>query len=274
MSDYEDQTPFPDKEFIDSASGMLCQIFNDTYLPPKDFSNLRLRYYNLTPTTDYDRNTKVVVEGIPSKGYYGNVIQYYNRLDISQVFPSITVHSLDPVDMSKLFPIILKKSGCDLSIGDFIDFGTITLTDGQSTTFGLTVADTSLQWTGAISITILYGASWLDTEILTNEISLTTLVHPSGSDALYYGKMLTWGYDFSFAYRWLKPNSRWYMTDFASVLSLALRLGLPEFTNNQVQDLPTSQVTGSNQAFQRVVLLSNTGNSQIVGPLYFHYNPI
>lgn len=264
-----DETPVV-KEFLKGGSDVIHQVLNEYWLPPKEFNSKTLRYFDISVVDEFDRNTKVTVEGIPSKGYWGNVVQYYNRLDIGQIFPTLAWQTPLPITRENVYPYLLASTNLNLNIEDLEDFAEIVLEDGDEVDINIKIADNSLQWVGQVTVTIKYGPSWLNLMVRNRE--LNSLRHPSKKYDAPYGRMVGWGFDFSFHYDDLKANKTGYMTSYNNLVATTNKLGFPYFANGQLADLPTSAVLDANPEYQRVFVMSRPGGAY-TGPLYFHYNP-
>ncbi|MNQ32311.1 hypothetical protein D3C85_457120 [compost metagenome] len=258
------------KEFLAGSANLIHQVLNEDYLPPKEFDSTRLRYFDLAPTDLNDRNTVVTVEGIPRKGYWGNVVQYYNRLDIAQFFPTLNWQTPLPITPENVYPYLKAATKLDLSVEDIEHFDEIIIGDGDEVTVNINMSPLSLQWIGTVAVTIKFGPSWLN--LMISRIELDVLRHPSKKYDKPYGRMVSWGYDFSFHYDDLRPNKTGYMTSYNNLVATTNKLGFPPFANGKLSDLPTSSVPDANPEFERVFVMTTPGGSY-TGPLYFHYNP-
>jgi hypothetical protein len=258
------------KEFLKGGTDLLHQVLNENWLPPKTFSNVTLRYFDLEAVDEFDRNTKVTVEGIPSKGYWGDVVQYYNRLDIGTMYPTLEWQTPLPINRENVHPYLVASTGLNLTIEDLAEFDELPLDDGAEITINIEMAATSLQWIGQVLVTIRQGPSWLD--LMFRKKELDVLRHPSEKYDKPYGRMVTWGYDFAFHYDDLKPGKTGYMTSYNNLVKTTNQLGFPPFANGRVQDIPTAQLVDANPAFERCFVMFLPGG-EYTGPLYFHYNP-
>lgn len=258
------------QEFLAGSANLIHQVLNEDYLPPKEFNDTRLRYFDLAPTDLYDRNTVVTVQGIPSKGYWGDVVQYYNRLDIAHFFPTLNWQTPLSITRENVFPYFKAATKLDLEIEDLEDFAEVVIEDGDEITLNINMAPDSLQWIGTVEVTIKFGPSWLD--LMVNRIELDVLRHPSKKYDQPYGRMVTWGYDFSIHYDDMKPNKTGYMTSYNNLVKTTNELGIPYFANGQMFDAATSAVPDANPEFERVFVMTYPGGNYN-GRLYFHYNP-
>lgn len=261
-------------EYLKGDSTLIHQVLNEQWLPPTEFSNTTLRYFDIMPSDDYDRNTQVTVQGIPRKGYYGDVVQHYNRLDVAVLFPELAWQTPLPITLANVFPIIKNLTQLDMVIDDFVEFEQIIIADGDEVVINIAMNPKSLQWIGEFPIRVKYGPSWLNLMVGRPDVSSDALQHPAVKEDLFYGRMSGWGHDWSFHIDDIKPNKYGLMTGWSAVTSTASKLGLPSFSNKTVYDYATSQVPLSNPAFKRVIVMNDSGNNRVNGPMYFHYNPI
>lgn len=258
------------KEFLHGGTDLLHQVLNEYWVPPKEFSNITLRYFDITAVDEFERNTKVTVEGVPAKGYWGNVVQYYNRLDIGVFFPTLEWQTPLSITRDNVFPYLLASTNLNITLEDLAEFDEIVLEDGDEVTINIEMAATSLQWIGHVAVTIKYGPSWLNLMVRNKELNV--LRHPSGKYDKAFGRMVGWGYDFSFHFDDLKPSKTGYMTSYNNLIRTTNKLGFPYFKNGTMFDAPTSAVANANPEFERVFVMSSPGDNY-TGPLYFHYNP-
>jgi len=254
-----------------SNSERMIIVLNDQFLPPKEFTDKRLVFGDAQVTTDNDRNTKVDIDGIPGKGYYGGVTVYYNRLNIQDLISEFTYRSDQQMTKEIVITNLANRYGIEIDPDDFEDFEIPTLEEGQNVILTLTIKPTSVQWTGSIQAYLEYGKAWLDAEV--TRTTLDRLKHPNPSTTRSYARLATWGYDFSGIQLALKPTAQGNYTDWNTVSALCQALGIAQFTANKIVDKPTSQVPDANPLFQRVVIQSTVYGGLLQGPLYFHYNP-
>ncbi len=247
-------------------------VLNEQFNPPKQFANRTIKFQEPTVVDLHGRNTLVTIEGIPGRGYYGDVDVYYDRLALSDVVEPFIFRTLDSITEASLASAIANKTGVDVTAADLATIDLPALQDGESTTVTVTASSRSLQWTGSLEMTVEYGKAWLDTVI--GRTSLGTLAHPNPNPRRMYGRMLGWNTDFTGALEYLKVDKRGKYTDWRKIRYLTALLGWPSWGENPITDLATSQVPDSNPAFARVVVQQHVNSSQVVGPIYFHYNPI
>lgn len=254
-----------------SNSERLIIVLNDQFLPPKEFTEKRLSFGDAQVSTDNDRNTKLEIDGIPGKGYYGAVEVYYNRLVLTDYLTSFSFRSDQLITKETVVTSLAARYGLEISPDDFVDVDIPVLGEGENTYITLEVKPESIQWVGSIQCYLEYGKAWLDASV--TQTSLDRLAHPNPAPTKAYGKMATWGYDFSGIQTALKPTSTGDYADWGTVATLCAVLGIPQWVKGKVIDQPTSAVPGSNTDFQRVVIQNQVISGLMQGPLYFHYNP-
>lgn len=247
-------------------------VLNEQFSPPKEFGDRTLTFKEPSKVDEHDRNTLVTIEGIPGRGYYGEVDVYYDRLSLSDMVEPFIYRTLTTINHHNLANAISNKTGIDLSPHDVISFEIPQLEDGDTRTVEVFASPRSLQWTGSVSIVVEYGRSWLDTSI--GRTSLGVLAHPNDTPKKMYGRMLGWKVDFSGALDSLKRDKRGRYTDWQTVRYITALLGWPAWNESTITDRATADVPDSNPDFERVIIQYTVSSSRIVGPIYFHYNPI
>lgn len=248
-------------------------VLNEQFLPPKEFTNDRLTWGIPAVTDLHDRNTVCTVNGIPGKGYYGDVDVYYNRLNTDQFVTQFTYRSEETITLQILVDALANVYGMDITVDDFVDHVIPELSEGESYDFTLTVDTASLQWIGSIEITLQYGKSWLDAAVGRRDLDVMT--HPyTPAPPKLTARLVTWDIDFSAIRDELKPTSRGRYTQWATVKDVCDRIGIPAFLEGSVIDRATADVPDANPAFNRVVIQQSVTSGRLQGPLYFHYNSL
>jgi len=254
-----------------SNSDRLVLVLNEQFLPPKEFTDKRLTFGQAQVTTENERNTKLEIDGIPGKGYYGGVEVYYNRLQLSDYLTEFTFRSDQQMTKDIVINNLAARYDLDINPDDFVDFDIPVLEEGQNVIITIDVKPESIQWVGSVQCYLEYGKAWLDASV--TKTALDRLKHPNPSPSKTYGRMATWGYDFSGIQTALKPTKNGDYTDWDTVQALCSVLGIPSWVKGKITDQATSAVPAANQAFQRVVIQNTVTSGLMQGPLYFHYNP-
>jgi len=253
---------------MDSAE-KLRQLLNDEQLPPKLFTerNLIMRI----PEADVGEgwNTKLELEGIPGRGYYGTDEVFYKRIPlelIQRVTPLRSVAALTPQLVVDLFN---ASTGAWLILDDLEEFTPPELADGESGSVTITAKSTSLGFTGSALINLEYGRSWLDSVVASR--NLNVLTHPIKVDYRKSARMLTWSKDFTSLRDSMLPVKGIY-ADWEIFSAACGEMGIPTWVRASCTDYPTSAIPDSNPAFHRVVIQRNVVSGGMIGDLYFHYN--
>ncbi len=255
-------------------------VLNDTFVPPKEFNDKRLRFSTPTVVDKYDRNTMVTIYGIPGKGYYGEVDVYYNRVDVSELlyrFKFKTNIAFNKKNIVESFTNYVQE---DFTLDDFSDFETVSLANGDVLDTSIDINPDSLQWIGTLALTLENGLPELETAVGRKSVGL--FEHPNPEYRKRYGRMLGWNVDFTGALDIIGPfkgpddgiRRRSNYTDWAAVRRLTATLGWPAWIEGNIVDLPTSQVPEANPKFERVIVQSSGTSGSMRAPIYFHYNPV
>jgi hypothetical protein len=254
-----------------SNTERLFVVLNEQFVPPKEFNQKRLEIAIPEAVDEHGRNTRLTVSGIPGRGYFGDVDVYYDRGDIAGSVIDFTFRSDVPLTHDNIVKAMAVKCDIEINPEDIDAFDQIPLTEGQTQTVILTVAETSVQWYGLVEITVEYGKQWLDT--VTGVTDLDVLQHPSRDATRQSARVAMWGMDFSGLYPALKPTAKGAYSDWAAVQTLTRKLGIRDWMQGTVVDMATADVPDANPLFERVVIQSSVVSGLLVGPVYFHYNP-
>lgn len=254
-----------------SNADRMYLVLNESFLPPKEFNGKRLTFGPATVTTQFDRDTVVTVTGIPGRGYYGDVDLYYNRMDLTAEVGSFSFRSTEQHTRETVAQALARRYQLDIDPDDFEPFTVPVLEEGQSTDITLTVKADSIQWKGSIPVHLEYGQSWLDD--MVGKTTLDAFSHPNSTNR-QSARLFTWGVDFSGIQAALKPQLNGDYTDWNAVATLSALLGIPAWVRGKVVDRATVDVPDSNPRFERVVIQQSVTSGVMVGPLYFHYNPV
>jgi hypothetical protein len=254
---------------MDSAE-KLRQLLNDEQLPPKLFTerNLIMRI----PETDTGEgwNTKLELEGIPGRGYYGTDEVFYKRIPLNLLERPTPLRSVDPLTKQLVVDLFNASAGAWLVLDDLEDFTPPELADGESGQVTITAKSTSLGFIGSAVINLEYGRSWLDSVVYSR--NLPVMKHPIQQvDYRKSARMLTWSKDFTSLRDSLLPVKNRY-ADWVTFSSACAEMGIPAWTEAGITDNPTSAIPDSNPAFQRVVIQRQVVSGGMLGDLYFHYN--
>lgn len=225
-----------------------------------------------------DRNTAINLKGILNRGYKNSTDVYYKRHDLNALFVGIPKPKFRDrnMDVSHILDRLNNRYGLHLEMIDFddLDFGVFTDEDLEtSRDIELKVKDTSYGWIGTVTIELRYGNPLIDSVVIVQLLPI--LEHPDDPIELngrLSGTLSTWAFDFT---AWKKDlninpqNGQW--LNFATVQEIGQKAGLTFWYNSRVIDLPTSMVSDANPSFERV-MIQNTIQGGVKGPLYFHYD--
>jgi hypothetical protein len=251
--------------------------------------NTRISFGTPVAVDAPDHDTEMEVDGIPGRGYYGSAIVMYSRVSLTTLADIVNISSLQPFTLQTIVSMLNAQFDTFLDVTDLETPTIPVLAEGDSEVITLVAAADSPGWKDQVDITITYGKPALNSIIGGDR--LNTLADPlQGFDNLpgYINAVNQLYYiDFTSMRDSLKVvtitpfwpiMSGQGFADYATLSDVCIKLGIPWFPNagwqNQVADYATSQVPGSNQDFDRVVVMSYVppGSVFFPGPLYFHYN--
>lgn len=254
-----------------NSADKLRRLLNDTNLPPKEFTEVNLRMD--PPVTDVGDgyNTRLGLEGIPGRGYYGTDEVFYRRIDLATINRQTPIRSAVPLTPQVVIDLFNAVTGLFLTPDDVEPFIAPELSEGGSAVVTIVALPTSLGFTGSADIPLEYGRSWLDSVVGVR--TLPVLKHPI--DRLDYrlsARMLTWSKDFTSLRDSLLPDKTGKYSNWAVLNAACLEMGIPSWGQSTVVDYATSEISDSNPSFDRVVIQRNVYSASMLGDLYFHYN--
>lgn len=283
----------------DNSAQRLILLLNDTFNPPKIFSDQRISFgapNAVDGEATYD--TEVQANAIPGMGYYGNALVRYTRVDLS-VHPVLQLASLDQFTIDTICTQFNGLNGSWLTPNDLLAPTIPTIPQDESAPLVLEAAPNSLGYKGTITVTLQHAApqlaSYVHQKALTAPIGLTfdKYGHATGRD--WY-----WNLDFTSLRdaMVLKPVYQTYqssrgpfqaqiytgLTDVQAIYTVLRALGYPVFGApggryskgvyyyQSASDQPTSAVADSNKNFDRVVVIGEGDGANPSSPVYLHYN--
>lgn len=254
---------------MDSAD-KLRQLLNADQLPPKEFTERNLTIH--VPSSDdggTEWNTKVELQGIPGKGYYGTDEVFYKRIPLDQIDHNTPLRTDKVLTPELIVDLTNKTLGLWLTVDDIEAFTPPVIGDGETGSVTLTAVPGSIGFIGSIEMTIEYGRAWLDIAISTK--NLTVLTHPIKVDYRKSARMLTWSKDFTSLRDSIAVVKGRY-ADFAKLAAACSTMQIPAWSEGFIADYATSAIPDANPLFDRVVIQRNAQSAMMVGDLYFHYN--
>jgi hypothetical protein len=262
----------------------LVILLNETFVPPTVFTDINLVFG--TPTdapdgaTDYD--TVVIATGQPGRGYYGTAEIHYTRVPLSNLEGLLTLYSETGFTLQSICDGLNNEFATFLDPTDFQSVTIPNIPVGGSGQITLVAADSSLGWKGQFDLPLTYGKPQLKGAIASNKLAVLS----DGLSTWLDGRLFLWNFDFTSLRDAIKP--KYYpinqyigysgFTDFATLSSVCLKLGIPGFpnpgwVNTGVSDYSTAQIADSNKNFDRVVIYSPVWGGRFYrSSLYFHYN--
>jgi hypothetical protein len=254
-----------------NSADKIRQLLNDTNLPPKEFTSINLRMDLPVADVGEGYNTRLGLEGVPGRGYYGTDEVFYRRIDLSSINRQTPIRTTIPLTAQVVLDLFNTVTALFLTLDDVEPFTPPALEDGDSGEVTIVAVESSLGFIGSALIPLEYGRSWLDSVVGTR--TLPVLRHPIAYiDSRRSARMLTWSKDFtclrdSFKLDKISQYSNWQV-----LVSACLEMGIPSWVQSGAQDYATSDVPDSNPLFDRVTIQRNVTSSGMVGDLYFHYN--
>lgn len=236
---------------------------------PVDFTDKTIFFHDPV-VEEGERNTTLLVEGIPGRGYYGTQSVHYKRVALETVYRATPVRSALPLTPQLVLDLFNAASGTWLTLEDVEPFTPPVLQDGETGSVTLTAVPLSLGFTGSVVVDLEYGRSWLDAVVTSR--TLRVLKHPTPVTYKLSARMLTWSKDFTSLVDAIKPNKTGDYNDWDKLQAACADMGIPTWVKGKITDQATSAVPDANPLFHRVVVQKNASSNGMVGDLYFHYN--
>lgn len=258
---------------IESSSEKLIDLLNTEFTPQKEFSDKNLRFELPAEEVTADYNTKMMVKGVPGKGYYGSVELKYRRVPLSAIGDGVELRKEGQLTLEEICEMLNSSRNTFISVEELEDVVIPPLVAGDAHVITLTAKAGSIGWTGSQDITIRFGRPYLSVMIARN--SLAAITPPGERYDVPAAWALLYYQDFT-AFRdslAIDPKTGRFV-DATPVHAVTHKLGIPSWAEAWPGDYPTSAVPESNQAFDRVVVQSFVGSGQMTGPIYFHYNTV
>ena len=254
-----------------NSADKIRQLLNDSNLPPKEFTSVNLRMDLPILEVGEGYNTKLGLEGIPGRGYYGPAEVFYRRIDLSTINRQTPVRTTIPLTAQVVLDLFNAVTALFLTLDDVEPFTPPVLNDGDSGEVTIVAVENSLGFTGSAVIPLEFGRSWLDS-VVGSRI-LPVLKHPIiRLDYRQSARMLTWSKDFTCLRDSLLPNKISQYSDWSTLNAACLEMGIPPWVQAGISDNATSDILDSNPLFDRVVIQRNVLSASMLGDLYFHYN--
>lgn len=261
----------------------LTNLLNITNLPPKLFDDTRLMYGVASAVEGDGFDTQVLATAIPGMGYYGDQIISYTRINLAVLAAQVNLFSLSGFTLDSIVAMLNAQFDTFLDVSDIIPLNIPVLNPGDFETITLVATPGSIGWQGQVDITITYGKPQLNAVIGSKTLRvLKWNDYPYRNGLEMFQNTDFTSFRDSLARTLAANKSFWGFANYAALADVCTKLGFPWFpapnVSQQVQDFATSQVSGSNTAFDRVVQYGpiqqgqfNTYNG-FDGYIYFHYN--
>lgn len=254
---------------MDSVSRIL-EILNHENQPPKELRDEILEISAPVAGTE-THNTKLVLYGIPGKGYYGSVDIFYRRINLSdEITGDLSIRSETPLVAQDFLDQLSKYLTVDVTMADVEPFVVPDLQAGQSAPVEIVAVSDSYGWMGSATINYEYGRPYLN--VMVKNVNLDIQFHPVPYTGYRSARMATWHLDFTSLRDAIKPDQFANYTSWETLQSALVAMGIPSWFPDKITDRPTSMVPEANQAFDRVVVQQNVSSAELEGTVYLHYN--
>jgi hypothetical protein len=258
---------------IESSSEKLIDLLNTEFTPQKEFTDKNLRFETPAEEVTEDYNTKMVVKGVPGKGYYGSVELKFRRVPLSVIGDDVELRKEGQFTMEEICDMLNSSRNTFISEPELEPIEIPNLTVGQSFVIKLIAKSDSMGWTGSQDITIRFGKPFLSVVIARN--SLVAVTPPGERYDVPAAWALLFYQDFTAFRDSLKIDPKTgRFVDATAIHEVTHKLGIPSWAEMWPGDYPTSAIPESNQAFDRVVRQDYVGSGKMAGPIFFHYNTV
>lgn len=235
---------------------------------------------NLPTVKDKDspRNTGIVIDAVPDKGYKGKVEVLFDRHDLPVLFEEAgmtpSIRSNETITAELIIELLNIKYGFYLEAQDLEEIKIPEFEELETTqSIEIVVKENSWNWVGTITLETTFGNPLIESVVIVR--LMPVLVHPVDLKILgdkASGYMSSWGMDFTAYLKKLvidRGTGKWKNMD--EVMAVGALAGIPAWPNGQVLDYPTSAVANANPKFERVLVQAYAG-ANVLGPIYFHYD--
>lgn len=258
---------------MDNSIQRLLKEANEKNVPKRPLTLINISPQIPVVVEDNEKfNSAVTIEGVPGRVYVGQQTLLYKRISLPEALNDLTLRNIVPFTPEMVIEMVNRQLNLFITMEDLEPFTPPVLELNETATLTLTSRPESFGFVGTVEIELMYGRTLLES-IVTFRL-LPLFEHPiNPAFVKKSGRMLTWGLDFTSLRDAIKVDSKTQtFTDWDTLQSACLYLGIPSWTQGIAQDFATSDVEDSNQAFDRVVIQQGVNAMEIIGPMYFHYN--
>lgn len=257
---------------MDTSTTKILDEVNEVNLPKYPLvDQLNVNLVNVGVIDAEDANTEMTIQAMPGRIYTGDVTIRYKRLDLTEILAGADVRGLEPFTKQMIIDLLNTQFQLFLTLEELEDFDAPELEIDQSATITLTAKADSRGFIGTADIDLMYGKTLLDSVVGSR--TLLQYRHPIDVLTRRSARMETWGQDFTSIRDAIKPKAGSSLySDWAVVQAACSYLRIPAWTQNTIQDFPTSEIADSNQLFDRVVIQRSVVSNEMVGDVYLHYN--
>ncbi|QVW55803.1 hypothetical protein pEaSNUABM9_00222 [Erwinia phage pEa_SNUABM_9] len=261
---------------------------NNLLANPLTWNQIASGYPEVVTTPGADRNTRVLLYGLNGMGYKGNVTIEYDRILMPVLFRNvIPVVITNPVNkLSELLPFLNKKYGLSLVADDVEDFSVASM--GESWIADVVIKPGCLAWKGTFKMR--YAKFFPNLADVVTDVALAAIAPPFTLGAKPQADYVAYGYDWT-------EMSQQFNTDWSynraitaadvELLNQVVPLKLAFVTGDAAQPgqialqgarfMGVASVTPGDQydsTYNRVAAIKLAANSNYVGNLILHYQPI
>lgn len=254
---------------MDSVDKVLALV-DETNTPPKPINARSVEAGAVSVEVGEEWNTRIELEGIPGRGYYGPAEFFYDRIALSSVLVSKPLRTEEALTVEVILKLFNAVTGLWVTEDDVESFTPPVLQEGEEGEVTLIAKAASKGFIGSIVVPLEYGRAWLDDAVVSR--ILPVLKHPIDVSRYISARMVTWSKDFTSLRDAIKPTAFGKYTDWDTLQAACSQLGIPTWIEGSIVDKATSEVPDSNQSFDRVVIQSQVTSADMLGPIYLHYN--
>lgn len=254
---------------MDSVDKVLALV-DETNTPPKPINARSVEAGAVSVEVGEEWNTRIELEGIPGRGYYGPAEFFYDRIALSSVQVSKPLRTEEELTVAVILKLFNAVTGLWVTEDDVEPFTPPDLQEGEEGEVTLTSKPTSKGFIGSIVVPVEFGRAWLDDAVVAR--NLPVLKHPIDVSRYASARMLTWSKDFTSLRDVIKPTAVGKYTDWDTLQAACSQLGIPTWVEGPIVDKATSDVPGSNPLFDRVIVQEQASSTEMLGPIYLHYN--
>lgn len=267
---------------VPDATTRLLAIINQANpnLPvPVASNNLYFGNARLTTNATDGATSTVPTVGVLGSVYGGYVDFTYKRLNLSTIYDEIPIMSgVGASTLYGMLGIVNQFLGLNMTENDVVDTDVATLQDGASVNINIQSKPGSLGYTGALVLQYNRVRPPLYSAVRNNELNVQTYDNIDPTLLKRDIGMMMWNVDMSpYGLASLVGSTKAWKNDATIAAIMKQQFNItdwPASVAKTLTDYATSQYTGANTAFERVIVQTGIVGSTYIGTALFHYNPI